>query len=263
MAISIFHVDAFTDAPFHGNPAAVCLLDGRRDAEWMQLVAREMNLSETAFVMPSAARWSLRWFTPEVEVDLCGHATLASAHVLWETSRLAADSPAQFETRSGALDVRRQADGWIVLDFPAIALKPADVPLPVVDALGIKPVTTRACGPRWLVEADREETVRSLAPDFGRMRSVPGRAVMVTAPGGGPGYDFVSRYFAPWVGVDEDPVTGVAHCCLGPYWGHRLGKKRLRGFQASPRGGTVVVELRGDRVLLSGQAVTVAAGELR
>jgi len=262
MAVLLFQVDAFTDVPFHGNPAAVCLLDEPRGAEWMRLVAHEMNLSETAFLAPAGDAFSLRWFTPEVEVDLCGHATLASAHVLWEIGRLPGPETARFHTRSGLLEVRRQTDGWIGLDFPAIPAEPGTVPPPVVEALGVDPIATLVCGPRWLIEVDRKETVLALAPDFARMRSVAGRAVMVTAPGAGAVHDFVSRYFAPWVGVNEDPVTGVAHCCLGPYWGARLGRTALTGYQASARGGTVKVEVRGSRVTLSGQAVTVMAGAL-
>ncbi len=261
MPVLVFHVDAFTDIPFRGNPAAVCLLHEPRDAEWMRLVAREMNLSETAFVAPAGDMFSLRWFTPEVEVDLCGHATLASAHVLWEIGRLPGPDAARFDTRSGLLEVRR-SDKWIVLDFPAIPAEPGTVPPQVVEALRVDPVATLVCGPRWLIEVDREETLRALAPDFARMRSVPGRAVMVTARSDDPSHDFVSRYFAPWVGVNEDPVTGVAHCCLGPYWGARLGKTVMTGHQASARGGTVKMEVRGARVMLSGQAVTVAAGAL-
>jgi PhzF family phenazine biosynthesis protein len=261
MSVALFHVDAFTDQAFGGNPAAVCLLDAPRDAEWMRLVAREMNLSETAFLLPAGDRFSLRWFTPRTEVDLCGHATLASAHVLWETGRLRASAAARFETRSGLLEVR-QAEGLIVLDFPAIACEPRSIPPALMEAIGGTPSLTAACGPRWLVELESEEAVRALSPDFSRMRAVPGRAVIVTATSARSEYDFVSRYFAPWVGVDEDPVTGVAHCCLGPYWGTRLGKTVMRGLQASLRGGTVTVELRGERVLLGGRAVTVAAGEL-
>ena len=263
MPVPIFHVDAFTDRPFAGNPAAVCLLDRPRDEQWMQSVAREMNLSETAFLLPTGDRFSLRWFTPTLEVDLCGHATLASAHVLWETGRLPAEATASFETRSGLLEVR-QREGWIVLDFPGIAGGSGPVPPAVVEALGARPQGVAVCGPRWLVELDDEDAVRALSPDFSRMRSVPGRAVIVTAVSTTPSeYDFVSRYFAPWVGVNEDPVTGVAHCCLGPYWGARLGKTRMRGRQVSARGGTVRVELQGERVLLGGKAVTVAFGELR
>ena len=263
MPVHVFHVDAFAEEPFQGNPAAVCLLDEPREASWMRLVARELNLSETAFLWPAGSRFSLRWFTPEVEVNLCGHATLASAHTLWETGRLAPSAPALFKTRSGLLGVRRRADGWIELDFPAIPAEPGDVPPVVIESLGVAPRATSVCGPRWLVEADDEETVRGLAPDFGLMRSVAGRAVMVTAAARRPGYDLVSRYFAPWVGVNEDPVTGVAHCSLGPYWAPRLAKTTMTGFQASARGGTVRVELRGNRALLSGRAVTVVTGSLQ
>jgi len=264
MTIPFFHVDAFTDRPFSGNPAAVCLLDRPADSDWMRQVAAEVRLSETAFVVPiedgGTPAFGLRWFTPTVEVDLCGHATLASAHVLWESGRLPRKSPARFETRSGWLSAVWQ-DGWITLDFPALPLTPGPVPAAAVAALGIEPVLTGTCGTRWVVEAESEEVVRSLRPDFERLRGLKGRALIVTAPGAaGSGCDFVTRYFAPWVGVDEDPVTGAAHCALGPFWSARLGRSPLRAYQASPRGGWVRVDSAGGRVRLSGQAVTVIAG---
>jgi PhzF family phenazine biosynthesis protein len=257
-------VDAFTGRAFRGNPAAVCLLESPGDAEWMRLVAREMAVSETAFVVRRDDGFSLRWMTPVTEVDLCGHATLAAAHVLWETGRLGPGEEARFLTRSGLLSAR-QADGpgWIALDFPALAFEPGPVPPEVLKALGVEARLTGTSGPRWLVEVATEAEVRNLRPDFARLRAVPGRAVIVTAaasPGGD--CDVVSRYFAPWVGVDEDPVTGSAHCCLAPLWSARLGKRELVAEQASPRGGRLHLAIAGDRVRVAGQAVTVVAGHL-
>jgi PhzF family phenazine biosynthesis protein len=263
MIIPFFHVDAFTNRPFSGNPAAVCLLDAPADPAWMRRVAAELNLSEAAFLVPLDGGFGLRWFTPEVEVDLCGHATLASAHVLWETGRLAREAPARFHTRSGWLTASIEGE-WITLDFPAMTIAPGPIPAVAVAALGIEPVMTGTCGARWVVEADSEETVRNLRPDFSRLRALQGRALVVTAAGRpGTGCDFVSRYFAPWVGVDEDPVTGAAHCALAPFWAARLGRSSLTAYQASPRGGWLRVEPAGERVRLSGQAVTVVAGEWR
>jgi PhzF family phenazine biosynthesis protein len=264
-AADLFHVDAFASGPLRGNPAAVCLLGGPREAGWMQALAAEMNLSETAFVAPSGPDGiGLRWFTPKVEVDLCGHATLASAHVLWETGRLEAATPARFITRSGPLTARRRADGWIEMDFPARDNAALEPPEGLIEALGIQPVTVRRTGERdVLVEALDAATVRAVAPDFGLLARIEARGVIVTARGDDGEHDFVSRFFAPAVGVPEDPVTGSAHCALGPYWGRRLKKDRLRAHQASERGGVVEVELRGDRVLLAGQAVTVVEGRLR
>jgi PhzF family phenazine biosynthesis protein len=263
MPMNFFHVDAFTDRPFSGNPAAVCLLDAPADPAWMRQVAAELNLSEAAFVTPADGGFGLRWFTPEVEVDLCGHATLASAHVLWETGRLPAETPARFHTRSGWLTATR-AGGWITLDFPSMTIAPGPIPAEAVAAVGIDPVLTGTCGARWVIEAASEEVVRGLRPDFARLRALTGRALVVTAVGRpGTGCDFVSRYFAPWVGVNEDPVTGAAHCALAPFWAARLGRPTLTAYQASPRGGWLRVEAAGDRVRLSGQAVTVVAGEWR
>ena len=260
MSIPLFQVDAFTDKPFGGNPAAVCLLDAPRDAQWMQHVGREMNLSETAFLSPQGDGYQLRWFTPTCEVDLCGHATLASAHVLWETHRLASDSPAKFTTKSGLLTCHRRGL-WIEMDFPSTP--PADAPPPagLAEALGLAPRNTARSRFDWLVEVGSEDEVRAAAPDFGKLKKVEARGVIVTARAA-KGFDFVSRFFAPAAGVDEDPVTGSAHCCLAPYWSARLEKTEMVGWQASARGGEVRVKLAGDRVLLSGQAVTVLRGEL-
>jgi PhzF family phenazine biosynthesis protein len=266
--IPIFHVDAFTERPFAGNPAAVCLLSEPGAASWMQGVAREMNLSETAFLVPGADGWGLRWFTPAVEVDLCGHATLASAHVLWEVGRLSSKEPARFHTQSGLLTATRRGQA-IDLDFPAAPVQEATAPPGLLDALAAAPVWVgRTPLGDWLVEVTDAAAVRGLAPDMARLRDVPARRIIVTARADGEAAavaegrcDFVSRFFAPGAGIDEDPVTGSAHCALGPFWAERLGKDDLIGYQASERGGIVGVRLAGDRVVLSGQAVTVMRGE--
>jgi PhzF family phenazine biosynthesis protein len=274
----LYHVDSFTDVAFAGNPAGVCLLpppagrpaagapeeasDWSRDAAWMQHVAREMNVSETAFVVPAANGFGLRWFTPRVEVDLCGHATLASAHVLWETGALAADRAARFHTRSGVLTAVRR-DGWIALDFPATPVSAVPAPPGYLAALGIEqPVGVAQAGPRHIVELPSPDAVRALTPDFRALRVLPGRGVAVTSRGDGKPYDFVSRYFAPWVGVDEDPVTGSVHCGLAVYWAARLGRREMLARQASARGGDLRVRVEGERVHLGGRAITVAVGEV-
>jgi PhzF family phenazine biosynthesis protein len=265
MPLPLFTVDAFADRAFSGNPAAVCLLPSPREAAWMQLVAREMNLSETAFVVPREERgereFDLRWFTPAVEVDLCGHATLASAHVLWETGRLDALTPARFHTRSGALSATRVSE-LIVLDFPAHPAEEAPLPAGIEAALGVRPVWGGRSRRDVLVELGVEEEVRTLRPDFAALAKVEGRAFIVTARATRGEYDFVSRFFAPHEGIPEDPVTGSAHCILGPYWSARLNKRELTGYQASARGGIVRVTANGERVGLGGHAVTVARGEL-
>jgi PhzF family phenazine biosynthesis protein len=259
----IVQVDAFATAPFTGNPAAVCVLGEARDESWMRNVASEMNLSETAFLVRSDDVFNLRWFTPAAEVDLCGHATLASAHVLWEDGHLQVSEEARFATRSGELRARR-TDRGIELNFPALFAEPCDEPAGLLHALGLDGAVAIARSRfDYLVEVESEKTVRSLAPDFGRLQNVNARGVMVTAPSEHEGYDFVSRFFAPRVGVDEDPVTGSAHCALAPWWCTKLGRNELNGFQASPRGGLVGVRMEGDRVALIGSAVTVLVGELR
>lgn len=252
-------VDAFTAQPFAGNPAAVFIQERFPDDAWMQQVAREMNLSETAFVEPGRDGFALRWFTPKREVELCGHATLASAHVLWEKGHLPPEQPARFHTLSGLLTASRKAE-WIEMDFPAEP--PEEVPPPpgLIEALSVDAVFVARNRFDYLVEVASEEAVRRLQPDLTRLRQVETRGVMVTSPSASLGFDFVSRYFAPAYGVDEDPVTGSAHCGLGPYWAERLGKKQLVAYQASPRGGVVRVEVAGERVRLAGQAVTVLEG---
>ena len=262
MSIRVVQVDAFTDRPFSGNPAAVVVLDEPGDPGWMQNVALEMNLSETAFLVRRAdGAFDLRWFTPRVEVDLCGHATLASAHVLWEDAHLAPGAQARFHTRSGLLTADRR-DGAIVLDFPATPEKKAEPPAGLLDALGARSLYVGKNAFDYLVEAASEEEVRALKPDFGALGAVRARGIIVTSRASSPGFDFVSRFFAPAAGINEDPVTGSAHTTLGPFWAGRLGKRSLRAYQASPRGGVVEVELAGDRVRLGGQAVTVLRGEL-
>jgi PhzF family phenazine biosynthesis protein len=262
MPTKMFQVDAFSQEPFSGNPAAVCLLPGTISASWMQNVAAEMNLSETAFLWPMADGFSLRWFTPTTEVKLCGHATLASAHILWEQGLLDHTQAAIFHTKSGRLRAVSQMDG-IELDFPAAPAKPAKVNHKLLAALGdIEPVETRQAGEKYLIIVDGQEVVREMAPDFTAMSKLAGRGVMVTSATNTAEFDFISRYFAPWIGINEDPVTGSAHCTLGPYWAEKLGKTILRAHQASPRGGTMTVRPAGERVYLLGQAVTVLAGEL-
>ncbi|MGH7516776.1 MAG: PhzF family phenazine biosynthesis protein [Gemmatimonadales bacterium] len=254
-------VDAFTETPFAGNSAAVCILPAARDAGWLQAVAREMNHAETAFLLREGDGWRLRWFTPAVEVDLCGHATLASAHVLWEEGHLARSDVVRFQTRSGLLTAVTR-DGWIMLDFPATPPVAADPPAGLVAALGAPVVAVARTPFDWLVELENEAAVRALDPDLTALARLGGRGVIVTSQASSDGYDFVSRFFAPAVGVPEDPVTGSAHCALGPLWGARLGRHELVGCQASSRGGIVRVTLQGARVHLSGQAVTTLRGEL-
>ncbi|SDM79873.1 PhzF family phenazine biosynthesis protein [Nonomuraea jiangxiensis] len=250
----LFTVDAFTDTAFKGNPAGVCLLDSPVTDQWMQSVATEMNHSETAFLL----RDSLRWFTPAVEVTLCGHATLATAHVLYSTG--AATGPVEFTTASGTLTVNQLPDSMITMDFPAKESAPAPVPPGLEKALGRTPVHVEKSQLDLLVELDSEESVRSLTPDIATLETLDARGVIVTARG--TETDFVSRFFAPKVGVPEDPVTGSAHCALSPYWSARLGRPDLTGAQLSARGGTVHVRHEGARVHLSGNAVTIMSGTL-
>jgi PhzF family phenazine biosynthesis protein len=257
----IVQVDAFTDRPFCGNPAAVCILEGEPEEWWMQDVAREMNLSETAFLLAHEDGFDLRWFTPTVEVELCGHATLAAAHVLWEDGHLSVDEVARFHTRSGVLEARR-LEGWIEMDFPAEVAEMIEPPATLAAALGTTPLSVRRNRMDLLVEVDNEKTLRTLRPEFARIRELDARGVIVTAPALSQRFDFVSRFFAPRVGVDEDAATGSAHCALAPFWSERLGRDSLTGYQVSARGGVVRTRLDGQRVFLGGQAVTVLRGEL-
>ena len=262
MTLTITQVDAFTSAPFGGNPAAVCVLPAPADAAWMQRVAREMNLSETAFlVRREAGEFDLRWFTPAVEVDLCGHATLASAHVLWEEKHLPPDATAVFHTRSGRLSAKL-CDGWIEMDFPAEPDEPALAPGGLTAALGTELAYVGRNRFDYLVEVDTQATVEQITPDFTRLAEIDTRGIIVTARADTEGIDFVSRFFAPRTGIDEDPVTGSAHCCLGPYWQSRIGCDTFTARQVSERGGLVKVAVHGQRVILSGQAVTVLRGTL-
>ena len=261
MAQIIYQVDAFTPTPFAGNPAAVCPLEAPAPEDWMQAVAAEMNLSETAFLHPEQDGFRLRWFTPRKEVRLCGHATLASAHVLWESGRLAPEEPARFYTLSGPLTAVRRG-GWIEMDFPARIHAPAEPPAGLLEALGAKARAVYGREQSYLVELEDEAAVRGLQPNFTLLGQMPVRSVIVPARSADPEYDFVSRYFAPAIGISEDPVTGSAHCSLAPYWAEKLGKQEMRAYQASARGGSLCVRLSGERVLLCGQAVTVMTGQL-
>ena len=260
MKQSIIQVDAFTNTPFKGNPAAVCVLSSPQDDRWMQNVALEMNLSETAFLLKQKDGFNLRWFTPAVEVPLCGHATLASAHVLWSEGHLSPEEAAHFHTKSGLLIAKKEGE-WIELDFPADRSKPTTAPGELTEALGvpIKSIMQNDLG--YLVEVESEELVRNMQPNFTLMSDA--NAIVTSASNSDSEYDFVSRFFAPGLGINEDPVTGAAHCCLAPFWRDRLGKDEFLAYQASSRGGVVKVGYTGgDRVLLRGQAVTVMRGEL-
>jgi len=264
MAIPLVTVDAFTSAPFSGNPAGVCLLSEARDAEWMQHVAKEVNLGATAFLVPrqAASAYDLRWFTAKAELVLCGHGTLASAHVLWESGRAPRQTPIEFHTQSGVLTAKRDAEA-IQLDFPALSATPLDNPPEgLLEALAVRVLGVHKSRLDHLVELESEAAVRELSPDFARLRSVATRGIIVTSRAGSPGIDFVSRFFAPSVGINEDPVTGSAHCCLAPFWSSRLGQRPLTARQLSARGGELTVRLDGDRVRLSCRAVTVFRGEL-
>jgi PhzF family phenazine biosynthesis protein len=259
--MKIYQVDAFTDSPFGGNPAAVCILESPGDETWMQNVAREMNLSETAFLHKQEKGYRLRWFTPVAEVELCGHATLASAHVLWETGLLEPDEHAHFETLSGVLKAAK-VDDAIEMDFPAIAYERIDEPSGLREALDVTPLNLCRSDFFLLVEVASEKEVRDLKPDFEKLKSISGHAVIVTSVADSEAYDFVSRCFAPNVGINEDPVTGSAHCFLGPYWRAHFGMDEFSAYQASERGGKLRVRVEGERVFLLGQAVTVLHGQL-
>lgn len=262
MSCELHVVDAFTGHPFRGNPAGVCIRDDPAEPAWMQQVAAELNHSETAFLHPGPdGAWNLRWFTPAKEVELCGHATLAAAFSLWKTGRVPQGSPILFETQSGRLTARQDGD-WITLDFPAEPAR-AIPPVPGLDrALGAAPVFVGKNRFDLLVELATASDVCDCEPDLAALAALPSRGIIVTAVSDLPDFDFVSRFFAPSVGIPEDPVTGSAHCCLGPYWGEKLHKKELSGFQCSSRGGTVRVTLNGDRVILGGHAVQVFSGQL-
>lgn len=262
MPTPICVVDAFASEPFRGNPAAVCFLSAAADPAWMQNLAAELNLSETSFLVPRRdGGWDLRWFTPSTEVALCGHATLASAHALWESGRVASTEPASFLSRSGWLICEKRPNG-IRMDFPSRPAEPVPTPAGMAQMLG---ADVRWCGRTaedYLVELPHAATLRSLQPDINALTHLSARGVIVTTPSDVPGFDFLSRFFAPAAGIPEDPVTGSAHCTLAPFWGNRLGRTQMRGWQASRRGGDVGVEWVGDRVFLTGHAVTVWRGEV-
>ncbi|HEV8059018.1 MAG TPA: PhzF family phenazine biosynthesis protein [Gemmataceae bacterium] len=260
--IPLFTVDSFTSKAFAGNPAAVCFPPGPKPDAWLHDVAREMNLSETAFLWSEGDGFRLRWLTPTVEVDLCGHATLASAHILWQTGRLKPDAQARFQSRSGLLTATKKGE-WMELNFPAKPPEEAAPPPQLLDALGTKAQWVGSNRMDYFALVESEEEVRRLRPDFAALKGVSARGIIVTARSADSDFDFVSRFFAPGSGIDEDPVTGSAHCCLAPFWGQRLGKRNMVGFQASARGGVVRVTTEGDRVILGGQAVTILEGMLR
>jgi PhzF family phenazine biosynthesis protein len=262
--VRCWQVDAFTDRPFGGNSAAVCWLEQPVPEAWMQSVAMEMNLAETAFVRRLEEGYELRWFTPEVEVDLCGHATLATAHALWSAGIAERGEPLRFHTRSGLLTARQEGEeDWIELDFPAVPAASAAPPEGLLEALEVAaPVFVGKSRYDLLVQLRSAEEVRVLKPDFRKLRKVPTRGVMVTARSDDPRYDFTSRFFAPAVGIDEDPVCGSMHCCLAPFWAQQLGKQEFLAYQASARGGVLRVRVCGDRIQLSGQAVLVWQGEI-
>ena len=257
----MFIVDAFTSIPFGGNPAAVCLLDEPADPVWMQQVAAEMNLSETAYVVPQSDGFGLRWFTPKAEVDLCGHATLASAHVLWQEQRVGRRDAIRFHTKSGPLICSRPGDR-IEMDFPQVPVEVTRASPQLAAALGAEPVFLGRTVFDYFVELPSETAVRGLKPDFRQLATMNTRGVIVTARSERAEFDFVSRFFAPALGIDEDPVTGSAHCCLGPFWAERLGRSEVIGFQASRRGGVVHVRVGPERVVLGGRAVCVVRGTL-
>ena len=260
-SIRCWQVDAFTNRAFGGNPAAVCWLEAAADPAWMQAVAGEMNLSETAFVRKLHDGLELRWFTPTVEVDLCGHATLATCHALWSSDIVPSDEPLRFHTKSGLLTCRKNGK-FIELDFPATPAAPATAPPGLLEALGVQPISVGKTRFDYLVVLDSPQAVLAVRPDFNKQADVPCRGVIMTAKADDGEFDFVTRFFAPAVGVNEDPVCGSAHCCLTPYWAGVLGKTELVAHQVSARGGVLRLQLKGDRVILGGEAVTVWRGEL-
>lgn len=265
--MKIFQVDSFTDRPFKGNPAGVCLLEKEQADAWMQNIAMEMNLSETAFLLKNQGRFNLRWFTPKTEVQLCGHATLASAHILWEERILDGKEPAKFYTKSGELACEKVGN-WIEMTFPSRQVRAAETSRSLIDALrlsGKEKKFYKYDGNGeilYLVEVAYDKIVKELTPDFEKLKTEDAKAVIVTAKSSSKGFDFISRFFAPSLGVDEDPVTGAAHCYLAPYWSKVLDKSELTGYQTSRRGGVVKCELRGEKVIIKGQAVTIFKGEL-
>jgi PhzF family phenazine biosynthesis protein len=262
MAITLYQVDAFTSEPFKGNPAAVCLLERPAKVRWMKGVAREMNLSETAFIFPVRDGWRLRWFTPKKEVDLCGHATLAAAKVLFERNPNLRIKPLLFKTLSGDL-LARWVDGAIELDFPAMPYQRFSYGSHIEQALGFNPRDAAFSGNFFLFEAPDEATIRKNTPDIAAIEKLPMPEVIITARSQNPEFDFISRFFAPQLGIPEDPVTGSAHCLLAPFWAEKLGKTEFNAYQASARGGTLHIRLEGERVKIRGSAVIIFKGELQ
>ena len=261
MSNDIYHVDAFTDRPFSGNPAAVVPLTDFADDQRLQSIAAEMNLAETAFVVSRGGHFDLRWFSPTLEVDLCGHATLAAAHVLWETKRLLRTADAIFQTRSGRLVARVAQDG-IELIFPSLPLREVVAPAGLIDSLGINPIYVGSSKFDYLVQVATAAEVRNTSVDFAKLALIETRGVIVTAVSDNPDYDFVSRFFAPAAGIDEDPATGSSHCVLGPFWQTKLGRSSLRAYQASARGGKLTLRVEGDQTHLFGRAITIIRGRL-
>lgn len=261
MSLPIYQVDSFTDRPFAGNPAGVMILPEFPSDQRMLQIAAEMNLAETAFIVPRDGVFDLRWFSPAVEVDLCGHATLASAHILWETQRLPASRGAEFDTRSGRLVAHATPEG-IELDLPTLMPQPSTAPDELLAALGVTPVFVGLSKFDYLVQLKSAAEVRSIQVDFRRLSKVGARGAIVTAVSDDPQFDFISRFFAPAVGIDEDPVTGSAHCVLAPFWQSKLGKNNLSAYQASPRGGSLQIRVNPQRTTLIGRAVTVLRGEM-
>lgn len=261
MPHKLYQVDAFTEEPFMGNPAAVCLLNGPESPAWMQSLAMEMNLSETAFLLPEDGAWRLRWFTPKTEVQLCGHATLASAMVLFTTQPEMREEILRFNTLSGELRAR-WVGGKIALDFPAMDPQPAAIDPEVESALGVSLKKAVHAGDYFLYEAEDDPAVRGLSPDFSALVNCSTPELIVTARSANPDFDFISRFFAPRLGINEDPVTGSAHCLLGPYWAEKLNRRTFKAFQASARGGVLRVQLKGDRVELIGAAAFIFEGDL-
>jgi len=257
----LYQVDAFSREPFKGNPAAVCLLAQIEPDEWMQSLAAEMNLSETAFLLQEGDDWGLRWFTPKTEVDLCGHATLASAKVLFETRPELRDHPIRFQTRSGTLAARWQ-DGKVTLDFPVMRYQPIPIDPEVTEVLGFQPVKAVFSGTYFLFEAENPQFVLDTHPDMDELGKLLMPEIIITARSQNPSYDFISRFFAPQLGIPEDPVTGSAHCLLSPYWAEKLGKLEFSAFQASARGGELKLQLVGDRVYITGEAKLIFTATL-
>ena len=261
MQLNIYQVDAFARRHFEGNPAAVCPLKSWLPDNTMQRIAEENNLSETAFLLPEGEGWRLRWFTPRAEVNLCGHATLASARVLFELHPGLRVHPLHFHTLSGLLKAR-WVDDRVEMDFPVMQPEPMDIPMGIETILGVGVVQGVRSDDYYLLEVESEQAIREAKPDFQNLSESEIPEVMITAMSDNPAFDFVSRFFAPRLGIDEDPVTGSAHCLLAPYWSEKLGKKSFKAYQASSRGGILHVELRGERVLISGSAQIILSADL-